>query len=103
MLDEKSLRSDLEKTAVEILSQKFWPVADVAAFLGYQVQNVYLILDKQGCHAIRFGGKMQLYAYEVLLLFEQQCGIEFQELADQWFVRFKITPPRRFRQTSFNF
>ena len=93
MLPEETIRKDLEKTARDIVSRKFWNILDVALFLGYSRNNVDLIVDKRRFHTHRIGGIKHLYAIDVLAIFEEQSDMEFPDLAAKWYDIFKIKPP----------
>ena len=84
MLSEKEIRRDLEKTARQIVSRKTWPMMEAALFLGYSRQYIYMIVDKKGLFVIKAGGKCELYAIDILEIFEKNCGINFPDLADNW-------------------
>lgn len=93
MLDEASLRKELEKVARDIVSRKFWRILDVALFLGLSRNYTDMIVDKKGYHISRIGGKRHVYAIDVLELFEKQTSMNFPELSAKWYKDFKIAPP----------
>jgi len=94
MLDEASLRKELEKTARDIVSRKFWRILDVALFLGFSRNHTDMIVDKKGCHISRIAGKRHVYAIDVLELFEKQAGMSFPKLSAKWYKDFEIAPPK---------
>ena len=93
MLDDEKILADLEKTARDIVSRKFWNILDVALFLVYSRNNIDLIADKRSLFILYKGGIKHLYAIDVLELFEEQSGIKFPDLAAKWYNAFKIKPP----------
>ncbi len=93
MLDEASLRKELEKVARHIVSRKLWCILDVALFLGFSRNYTDMFVDKKDCHVVRIGGKRHVYAIDVLKLFEKQAGMSFPELSIKWYKDFEIAPP----------
>ena len=92
MLDEATVRADLEKTAKKIICQETWPIYKVAEFLGYSRNYIDMVLEKKKCIIVRKGGRKHVYAIDVLEMFERQNGFEFPEPRAQWCKKFKITP-----------
>lgn len=84
MLSEKEIRRDLEKIARQIVSRKTWPILEASFFLGYSRQHMYLIAEKKKLFLIKAGGKYELYAIDILKMFEENCGLNFSDLANKW-------------------
>jgi len=95
MLDEKTIRLDMEKTAREITGRKFWSLPECAGFLFYSYNNMDLILTKQNIYITLIGGKKHIYAIDLLSLFEARCGLEFPDLRREWCEFWKVNPAKK--------
>jgi len=90
MLSEKAIRKDLEITARQIISRKIWPVLDAAIFLGYSRNYMDMLITQRNLVVIRPGGRKNLYAIDILKIFEEINEFSFPELSDKWHADFKI-------------
>lgn len=97
MLDRETIKVELEQMARNILSQKTWPVRDAAILLGYSRTHMDTLITKlenrRDLVVVRPGGIKQLYAVDVLELFEQMNDITFPILRNEWFKRFGLKAP----------
>lgn len=97
MLDQETIRADVEQLARKILSQKLWPIQEAAIFLGYSPghmrQKVTTLEIKRNLVVLVEGGARKLYAADILELLEENTGMTFPELRSAWFRKFGLTPP----------
>lgn len=90
MLDEKTIKADLERLARLIVSRKFWPVLEASAHLGYTRTWMDRLIDRHGIITVERGGRKHLYAADVLEMFEESCGFKFPELRERWHREHKV-------------
>jgi hypothetical protein len=91
MLDEKTIRADLERTARQIVSRKLWPVQEASIFLGYSRTWMDTLIDRHEIITRQVGGRKHVYARDILEMFERDNGFEFPELRDRWNQAYKIS------------
>jgi len=92
MLTDEQFRLDCLPTVRKILSQKTWNNGDCAAIMMHAANYMYKVIERAGCIRFEVGGKMNIYACDLLELFEQQCGLTFPEERARWEQRWNIPP-----------